>query len=701
MPPLFSIGDRVRCLATRFNEAEPDHNGQFFADRHRAAGNGEYCFGTVKWVYSQRGRNPQQYRVLYDGDRTQLRSAETHLEPEGEMDDPQQLIRDVLEQANATGEGDGNIEVDNHPDDDAEPEVPEPAPLGPAIEIGGQVHVGDFIWTRVEGMGDDVRVAEREVVEEPHFELRNMGVDDNTDEWELFELLLPVPIDEMLSVVKFRASEVNDKYGDRWYREHIIAYLMCLFGASQFKGGTHLWAREPHGLHPPADFGQWITEDRFRRIGRYLSRGPEEVNDALQTDPWAELRWLVDGFNVVRAREVKAGAKLNPDESMFAWKGKSGVGGVPALSFVERKPEPLGLELKCVADGESGVMLHLEMQEGALRMARKGYVREHQATTACTLRLVEACGANDGTKRTAYIDSWFCSMKTQMALADKWGTHVIGCIKTGHAGFPAEAMRWTLAGMTRGEHVVFKLEGSDTWAIGWSDVHYKLYLATCGETTPGTPAAKKRQRGDGRNFRIEIQRPKVIAEYAENMGRVDLHNRYRQGMLKLHKRWRTNTWQTRMQNEIFGMTLVDSFLLACHFMPKWRARRDAQGSKDQSLFFDFLSDLMSQMREKLADNDNVMRDPEPEVPVCKQVPIGRYEIKTGANAGRFRQIQQRCRYCQLAGRYERLNRNSGAKKGAYRTGFKCSVHTDVFMCREGLRTCWAEHLAACRPTNRD
>ncbi len=59
------------------------------------------------------------------------------------------------------------------------------------------------------------------------------------------------------------------------------------------------------------------------------------------------------------------------------------------LSFIKCKPKLLGLENKCVCDGETGVMLFIEIQEGALRMARKKYERAHQATTACTLRLIE------------------------------------------------------------------------------------------------------------------------------------------------------------------------------------------------------------------------------------------------------------------------------------------------------------------------
>ncbi len=44
------------------------------------------------------------------------------------------------------------------------------------------------------------------------------------------------------------------------------------------------------------------------------------------------------------------------DESMIVWKGNTGAAGlVPHLSFVKRKLEPLGVELKTVCDCSTGV----------------------------------------------------------------------------------------------------------------------------------------------------------------------------------------------------------------------------------------------------------------------------------------------------------------------------------------------------------
>jgi hypothetical protein len=47
------------------------------------------------------------------------------------------------------------------------------------------------------------------------------------------------------------------------------------------------------------------------------------------------------------------------------------------------------------------------------------------------------------------------------------GVHFTGPIKTATREFPIEAMRWTLATMQRGEHIVLKsMDHENLWAIG-------------------------------------------------------------------------------------------------------------------------------------------------------------------------------------------------------------------------------------------
>jgi hypothetical protein len=83
----FAVEERVRCLATRFDKDSEDRNGDVFSVRHRRAGNGDYCYGTVRWVYSSR-RGPAKYRVFYGGDATQMQSVEDHLERAVQEEEP-------------------------------------------------------------------------------------------------------------------------------------------------------------------------------------------------------------------------------------------------------------------------------------------------------------------------------------------------------------------------------------------------------------------------------------------------------------------------------------------------------------------------------------------------------------------------------------------------------------------------------------
>jgi hypothetical protein len=44
------------------------------------------------------------------------------------------------------------------------------------------------------------------------FMLQNMSVTHETTELDLFQLVLPVTFDKVLEVIKYRATQANDKY---------------------------------------------------------------------------------------------------------------------------------------------------------------------------------------------------------------------------------------------------------------------------------------------------------------------------------------------------------------------------------------------------------------------------------------------------------------------------------------------------------
>ena len=94
-------------------------------------------------------------------------------------------------------------------------------------------------------------------------------------------------------------------------------------------------------------------------------------------------------FNSARQRFVTLGQYMTVDECMCAWKAVSGefrVDGIPHQVKITRKPEGVGAEFKSVADPHSGILMHLEIQEGKMPMRLKEYYAEYGAGAACTLR---------------------------------------------------------------------------------------------------------------------------------------------------------------------------------------------------------------------------------------------------------------------------------------------------------------------------
>jgi hypothetical protein len=452
-------------------------------------------------------------------------------------------------------------------------------------------------------------------------------------------------------------------------------------------------------MMPGPDFGLYLSQSRFEKIMRYLAYGPDGTPEKLVEKPWEEVDYWVRAFNKNRKEELVVGTDLTPDESMFAWKGKKGNGGIPHLSFVERKPIPLGTEAKVVCEGSMGMCVYIELQKGKIAMARQKWCREYKATTACTVRLLDKMGMkellggdtemylrNQGKKRCVYADSWFASVETALALKAELGLHFTGPIKTAHKYFPLDEMRWTLSHMKRGEHLVMKCNEEEMWAVGWHDHHYKCYLTTHGTDLPGKPAPKKRQDFDTNiNYKINIPRPEIIAKYQQEMGWVDRHNRYRQGILGLHSIWKTKRWQTRIQLELLGITLVDSFLACLHLLPKWRDEQD--DDQEGSLFWKYVCVLIKQL-DQTPMNERRREDNVDPSSRCVQVRLGEKKIVSGVNRGTSRAVQGRCTSCRARNkRFEKKGRSPN-------TAWGCVCHAGLYFCKN--KTCWEEHLRQVR-----
>ncbi len=146
---------------------------------------------------------------------------------------------------------------------------------------------------------------------------------------------------------------------------------------------------------------------------------------------------------------------------MMEWRGKTGFGGLPHLSYIKRKPKPLGTELKSVCEGTMGICINIEIQKGKIAMARKKWAKDYGAVTACTLRLIDQLhiseiGEVSSPRRCVFADSWFASVANVMALREHLGLDFTGPVKNAHANFPLDSLRFTVSKKDRGDFVVYQ-----------------------------------------------------------------------------------------------------------------------------------------------------------------------------------------------------------------------------------------------------
>jgi hypothetical protein len=332
-----------------------------------------------------------------------------------------------------------------------------------------------------------------------------------------------------------------------------------------------------------------------------------------KADPWLPIRPMIDMFNQARERCLEPGHVLVVDESMSAWRGRSlcfrGAAdedvrerfGLPHKTKIARKPQGVGLEIRNICCGETGILLRLELQEGKDKMRTLEHSAALGSGTSSTVRL---CLPWQGTRRVVVGDSAFGSVKTAREL-HKRGLHFTGLVKTASREFPKGWLA-SYKYPSRGAHVVMKakIQATNTtlYACGWHDRTTKMFVSTCGTTLAAkVPALKLRYKREGDaivTFFKEVPRPSLAETYFDNANAIDVHNHYRQGSLALEETWRTQTWWHRSFATLLGMTVTDSFLLYNHFHP----------GQERMTFTEFVSQLCTALvrnREDLPPADNL------------------------------------------------------------------------------------------------
>ena len=152
------------------------------------------------------------------------------------------------------------------------------------------------------------------------------------------------------------------------------------------------------------------------------------------TYEWWRGKLLIYGFNVARKNIAASSLKVG-DESMSAISFQTTAeGNLPHMSYIFRKPEPLGTEFKTVYCYVTGDLLFIEAQRGKEGMKHSKYQKDLGSTSACTKGMAEATKGivqkyrKGVTKDYFLFDSWLSSKKAAESDMEV-GAELIGMVK--------------------------------------------------------------------------------------------------------------------------------------------------------------------------------------------------------------------------------------------------------------------------------
>ena len=169
-------------------------------------------------------------------------------------------------------------------------------------------------------------------------------------------------------------------------------------------------------------------------------------------------------------------------------------------------------------------------------------------------------------------DSYFASVQAAILLKTI-GLRFIGTVKTATKEYPMAYLSSRIMAGGKGErHGVLSTDaasGTKLLAFCWVDRDRRYFISTCSSLANGAPCVRIRWRqtsqvlnADPDLMEVVVSQPLAASTYYKSCGKIDQHNSYRQSALMLETKLKTVMWNRRVNMSLFGMCVVDSYLLA-------------------------------------------------------------------------------------------------------------------------------------------
>jgi hypothetical protein len=131
-----------------------------------------------------------------------------------------------------------------------------------------------------------------------------------------------------------------------------VRFWGLILAARQFNHkGKDLWGdhTSTDGVREAPCFQKYMAHWRFEQIRKLVKWA--KANTSSVVPEWRMFEKMVADFNTNRSEVMHFSAWGTADESMSAYQPRvTKCGGLPNISFIKRKPKPLGTEFKTLVD---------------------------------------------------------------------------------------------------------------------------------------------------------------------------------------------------------------------------------------------------------------------------------------------------------------------------------------------------------------
>ena len=272
---------------------------------------------------------------------------------------------------------------------------------------------------------------------------------------------------------------------------------------------------------------------------------------------------FLDATTAAWRKAWRPGHCLVIDESMVYWQGSTS----GHITFMPRKPTPLGFCMRTLACASSNVLLNAELCDSKEREALKRYVHLYLPHTAVTLRVLQPY---HGTGREVIGDSYFASVSTAIALLAV-GLFFIGNVKSCHKRFPKAIIKSHLK--QRGDVMHMRVDipkspmtdVTSLFASGHMDKPPMVLVHTSGHGLAGDQRKRlwrsfDAKKGQYVKEKYTLDQPDVHARYRGTFSKVDIFNKMSLGPNSLQMVYKTKEWVNRFFLAVLSMCITNAYL---------------------------------------------------------------------------------------------------------------------------------------------